>query len=138
MCRAFMTEKLFKVIQSLTAAFKHAVIGDRCCQLGCKAAAAVLNLHKTHEIRLAKPILRGGWNGDLNERAVGKASAPYLAALIANPGAELLTSDLAQWAYPRWKDKPQCKYRSAIGRAAKRVAIRVRRDKEGTVFRAGG
>ena len=57
-------------------------------------------------------------------------------AFIANPGAELLTSELAQWAYPRWKDKPQRKHLSAIRRAARKVAIRVRRERLGIVFRA--
>jgi hypothetical protein len=57
-------------------------------------------------------------------------------AFIANPGAEMRTTELAAWAYPRLTDKPQRKHLWAIRRAAKRAASRVRRDKDGTVFRA--
>ena len=57
-------------------------------------------------------------------------------AFIANPGAELRTTELAAWAYPRLREKPQRKHLWAIRRAARKVAVRVRRDRLGVVFRA--
>jgi hypothetical protein len=50
------------------------------------------------------------------------------ALFIANPGAELRTSELFEWAYPRL-DKIERNHREVIGRAAKKVAVRVGRDR---------
>ena len=59
------------------------------------------------------------------QRAIGRAFA-------AAPRAELRTIDLAVWAYPRVRDLQQ-HHRKSIVRAAKKVAVRVRRDRPGGV-----
>lgn len=55
------------------------------------------------------------------------------------PNVEFTTAQLAAWCYPRLEGRPLHKHRKAIVRAAKRVALRVRRDRPGgVVFRAFG
>jgi hypothetical protein len=69
----------------------------------------------------------------------GKIQRRVWRAFVANPDLELTTTELASWAYPRLTERPLKRHRTAIVRAAERVAERVRRDRPGgVVFRAFG
>jgi hypothetical protein len=70
-------------------------------------------------------------------RALGPIQKRIRRALIAHPDRQFRTSELVNWCYPRLIGAIERKHRSAICRAAKRVAVRVRRDRPGgVVFKA--
>lgn len=72
-------------------------------------------------------------------RGAGRIQRRIWRAFMVNPDREMTTADLARWAYPRLASKPLKRHRTAIVRAASRVAVRVRRDRPGgVVFRAFG
>ena len=73
---------------------------------------------------------------DVGRRGYGRVQRRIRQALIGYPDREFTTSELAAWAYPLLRGPLERKHRWAIVRAAKRVAIRVRRDRPGgVVFR---
>ena len=69
-------------------------------------------------------------------RGAGRVQRRIWRAFMSLPGAELTTTQLAAWCYPRSLGEPDRDQRRAIIRAADRVATRVRRDWRGVVFRA--
>lgn len=70
-------------------------------------------------------------------RGAGRIQRRVWRAFMASPNAELTTTQLAAWCYPRLQGEPGRKHRWAIVRAAERVAKRVRRDRPGgVVFKA--
>jgi hypothetical protein len=72
-------------------------------------------------------------------RGAGRIQRRVWRAFMALPAAEMTTAQLAAWCYPRLEGKPLKRHRTAIVRAALRVATRVRRDRPGgVVFRAFG
>lgn len=72
-------------------------------------------------------------------RGVGRVQRRIWRAFMAMPERELTTAQLAAWCYPRLEGKPLKRHRTAIVRAAARMAERVRRDRPGgVVFRAFG
>lgn len=69
----------------------------------------------------------------MRPRGLGRVQLGVRRAFIAQPGATLHTIALASWCYPRagtvtpWM-------RKAIVRAARRVAVRLGRDRQGVIW----
>jgi len=71
--------------------------------------------------------------GTLLTEQLGAVQRRIRRAFLANPESRLRTIDLAAWCYPKAR-RVERKHRWAIVRAAKRVAVRLGRDKHGVIF----
>jgi hypothetical protein len=85
------------------------------------------------ENRALAPVADGTPVRIVDLRAAGQIQRRIWRAFMTLPDQELTTADLARWAYPRLEGELLRKHRWAIVRAARRVAIRVRRDRPGGV-----
>ena len=68
-------------------------------------------------------------------RGLGAVQRGIRRAFLANPDRVFHTTDLLPWAYPRLKEFRR-QHRWWIVVAAKRVAVRLGRDKHGVIFGA--
>jgi hypothetical protein len=68
-------------------------------------------------------------------RQLGRVQRQIRRAYLADPASTLHTVELAAWCYPHVREVRR-KHRWAIVVSAKRVAVRLGRDKRGVIFGA--